>query len=77
MNFYGGAFYIQRICSLPITTNITQWTYNKSVALNQSLGGGQLIDAYGECLGYTSLNNFQVNGVNSTRLQWVPCITAD
>jgi len=47
------------------------------VALNQSLGGGQLIDAYGECLGYTGLNNYNVNGVFSTRLQWVPCITAD
>jgi hypothetical protein len=35
-----------------------------------------LIDVYGECLGYTSINNFEVNGVNSTRLQWVPCITA-
>ena len=28
-NFYGGAFYIQRTCKNPITTNITQWTYNK------------------------------------------------
>ena len=46
------------------------------MALNQTLGGGQLIDAYGECLGYTGLNNYNVNGVFSTRLQWVPCITA-
>jgi len=46
-NFYGGAFYIQRTCKNPITTNITQWTYNDKVAVNQSFGGGQLIDAYG------------------------------
>ena len=57
-SFYGGAFYIERTCQNPITTNITEWTYNKSVALNQTLGGGQLIDAFGECLGFTGYNNF-------------------
>jgi hypothetical protein len=75
LNFTGGAFYIQRTCKNPFTTNITQWKYDKSVALNQTLGGGQLIDAFGECLGYTAPNNYLANGVNSTRLQWVPCIT--
>ena len=47
------------------------------MALNLSLGGGQLKDFYGKCLGYQNVNNTLVNGLNVTRIQWVECITAN
>jgi hypothetical protein len=76
--FNQGAAAVRKMEENTDFNNHTRWEYSEAVtSLYTNFEGGQLIDKTNPsyCLGYSEVGNFDENGIPSTRIQVVPCIT--
>jgi hypothetical protein len=72
-NFNKGAAAARKMSSPATFNSFMDWTFDTTVSTALGLGGGQLKDKNGKCLGYSALNNFSVT---ETRIQVVDCVDA-